>query len=109
VKRSEVDVEEELKTHGRASHSLASVLVAEKPKSEVQTRSPRGSRLASDWALPDDWRDWAVKVFRLEPTKVVRMSLGFRDYWIGVPGSKGLKLDWQATWRNHVRRKCEED
>ena len=27
----------------------------------------------------------------------------FRDYWIAVPGAKGRKLDWDATWRNFVR------
>ncbi len=27
----------------------------------------------------------------------------FRDYWIGVPGARGRKLDWMATWRNFVR------
>ncbi len=28
----------------------------------------------------------------------------FRDYWIGVPGAKGKKEDWPATWRNWVRK-----
>ncbi|WP_424807696.1 hypothetical protein [Rhodococcus sp. 27YEA15] len=28
----------------------------------------------------------------------------FRDYWIAQPGAKGVKLDWDATWRNWVRR-----
>lgn len=27
----------------------------------------------------------------------------FRDYWTAVPGAKGCKLDWLATWRNRVR------
>lgn len=27
----------------------------------------------------------------------------FRDFWIAVPGAKGLKLDWEATWRNRIR------
>jgi hypothetical protein len=30
-------------------------------------------------------------------------SDSFRDFWIGVPGVKGKKLDWAATWRNWVR------
>jgi hypothetical protein len=29
----------------------------------------------------------------------------FVDYWVAVPGAKGLKLDWEATWRNWMRRK----
>ena len=27
----------------------------------------------------------------------------FRDYWTAQPGSKGVKLDWPATWRNWCR------
>jgi hypothetical protein len=28
----------------------------------------------------------------------------FRDYWIAQPGQRGVKLDWDATWRNWIRR-----
>ena len=31
----------------------------------------------------------------------------FVDYWRGVPGAKGVKLDWVATWRNQIRRVAE--
>jgi hypothetical protein len=27
----------------------------------------------------------------------------FKDYWASVPGSKGVKLDWDATWRSWIR------
>lgn len=27
----------------------------------------------------------------------------FRDYWIAVPGARGRKLDWEATYRNRCR------
>jgi len=27
----------------------------------------------------------------------------FRDYWNSQPGQKGVKTDWQATWRNWCR------
>jgi hypothetical protein len=27
----------------------------------------------------------------------------FIDYWRGVPAAKGVKLDWQATFRNQLR------
>jgi hypothetical protein len=37
---------------------------------------------------------------------VRRLADDFRDYWIGVPGAKGLKLDWLATWRNSIRMKA---
>jgi nicotinamide mononucleotide adenylyltransferase len=28
----------------------------------------------------------------------------FRDYWIAKAGAGATKLDWEATWRNWVRR-----
>lgn len=28
----------------------------------------------------------------------------FKDYWISVPGLRGVKLDWFATWRNKIRK-----
>lgn len=71
--------------------------------SEVETRaSPgHGSRLPADWELPDAWALWA---------KTERPDLNhnetaarFADYWHGVPGAKGRKADWLATWRNWVR------
>lgn len=32
----------------------------------------------------------------------------FVDYWIAQPGQKGVKLDWDATWRNWMRRTAEQ-
>ena len=32
----------------------------------------------------------------------------FVDYWRGVPGTKGVKLDWPATWRNWLRRERDD-
>lgn len=31
----------------------------------------------------------------------------FRDYWPAQPGSKALKTDWEATWRNWCRTEAE--
>lgn len=31
----------------------------------------------------------------------------FSDYWRSIPGAKGVKLDWPATWRNWIRRSSE--
>jgi uncharacterized protein YdaU (DUF1376 family) len=60
-----------------------------------------GSRLAQDWILPDDWEYWANKQRPELNAKFVADQ--FKDYWIAQPGQKGLKLDWEATWRNWVR------
>lgn len=31
----------------------------------------------------------------------------FVDYWRGIPGQRGVKLDWPATWRNRGRTLLE--
>ena len=63
----------------------------------------RASRLDDDWFLPQDWGEWAMSQGMAE--KVVRDQADrFKDYWVSQSGSKGVKLDWQATWRNWVRR-----
>jgi len=31
----------------------------------------------------------------------------FRDYWMAKAGAAGVKLDWNATWRNWVRTAAE--
>ena len=60
-----------------------------------------GSRLPTDWALPDELRHYcATHRPDLSPDGVAE---GFRDYWVAVPGAKGLKADWPATWRRWVR------
>jgi hypothetical protein len=68
----------------------------------------RATRLADDWRLPDEDREWAVNVHHLDPQRVVRISLGFKDYWIAKPGKDGTKLDWQATWRNWIRKEVRD-
>ena len=64
--------------------------------------SPIGSRLPQDWKLPDEWRTWAQA--ERPGLDVDRESASFADYWHGVAGAKGRKADWQATWRNWIRR-----
>lgn len=62
----------------------------------------RATRLSQDWVLPKEWGQWALS--ESWPESVIRVEAEkFRDYWIGVGGAKGAKLDWQATWRNWMR------
>jgi len=62
----------------------------------------RGTRLPDDWFLPMDWGKWAVSEgYSHEQIKVEADK--FKDYWHGVAGAKGVKLDWLATWRNWMR------
>jgi hypothetical protein len=60
----------------------------------------RGKRLDVD-ALPDDWREFCN--MERPDLNAIKVFERFHDYWIAQPGQKGVKLDWDATWRNWVR------
>lgn len=62
----------------------------------------RGSRLPNDWIAPQEYIDFCQK--ERPDLDANFIADGFKDYWIGVVGAKGLKGDWLATWRNWVRR-----
>lgn len=69
----------------------------EKKKKRAEARA---TRLALD-SCPEDWSSFC-KTER--PDLNVKATWErFSDYWRSVPGSKGTKLDWFATWRNWVR------
>jgi uncharacterized protein YdaU (DUF1376 family) len=74
-----------------------------KPITIVEAKQPqsRGTRLPADWKPSDD----QIAFCKAERPDLHPMATGdrFRDYWIAQPGSKGVKLDWDATWRNWVR------
>ena len=69
-----------------------------KPKKEQQ----RGTRLPTQVENIQEW----VNFCQTERPDLVfdKVYSQFRDYWIAQPGQKGVKLDWDATWRNWVRR-----
>jgi len=70
--------------------------------------SDDGERLATDWSLPEDWRQDALNIRPdWTPQKAQAVSEKFRDYWISKPAKDGLSINWRAVWRNWVRR--EED
>lgn len=70
--------------------------------SRVGPQRSRGSRLPSTWEPDGDLKVWAIAERPdLDLTETVAR---FRDYWASVPGSRGVKLDWPATFRNWVRQ-----
>jgi len=68
-----------------------------KPRAE---RS-RGSRLPADWTPSEEQLDFCrAERPDLDPAAT---AARFRDFWIAKPGAGGVKLDWNATWRNWIR------
>jgi hypothetical protein len=72
------------------------------PRIDVVNTSKRGSRISESWSPNES--DLAFIHEEGPSLDVATEVASFRDYWLGVAGAKGVKLDWSATWRNHVRR-----
>lgn len=69
-------------------------------ESRKEYKPAQGTRFFLD-SIPEEWVLFCRKERSdLNPAVVFD---GFRDYWVSVAGSKGVKLDWSATWRNWVR------
>ena len=75
-------------------------------KVEAKPKQPRGTRLPADW-VPTEAQILYCKTERpdLRPEWV---AANFRDFWISKAGSDAVKLDWDATWRNWVRKEREQ-
>lgn len=67
----------------------------------------RAARLPDDWRLPKAWGEWAVKE-GLSPDVVRREADKFHDYWRAKAGKDAAKLDWEATWRNWMRKRIDD-
>lgn len=69
--------------------------------------APKGTRLPSDWELPDEYAKFCREQRPdLNPYHVADQ---FKDYWHSVAGQKGVKADWLATWRNWIRNQKTEN
>lgn len=65
------------------------------------TDDARGTRIQIPFDVTDVMREWAHHQFPNVDVKAATAE--FEDYWRGVPGQKGRKTDWEATWRNRIR------
>ena len=75
----------------------------QKQKKEDQKKEPvRGSRLPQGWKPDSEMKAWALT--ERPDLDHARELASFGDYWQGVAGAKGVKLDWPATYRNWIRR-----
>jgi hypothetical protein len=78
---------------------------SEDPPSPPSGSRTRGCRLPDGWT-PDPEPDL---VTAFGGPDAARAELDrFADYWRAQPGAKGRKADWQATWRNWLRRAAED-
>ena len=65
-------------------------------------KSTKGARLPEDWTPSPTT---IASVASEHDVDALACVDEFRDYWRGVPGAKGRKADWDATFRNRVRER----
>jgi len=73
----------------------------QEPETIVEAKQSRGTRLSTDWVPSADQLQFCKDLRDDLDSKSTADS--FRDYWISQPGAKGVKTNWDATWRNWVR------
>lgn len=72
------------------------------PSKQERASASRGTRLPADWKPNATETVWAEN--ERPDVNVAMEAAKFADYWHGVAGAKGVKLDWTGTWRNWIRR-----
>jgi len=65
----------------------------------------KGSRLPEDWEPTQSDREFCFEMYGNGWGSELER---FKDYWKGVPGQRGVKLDWDATWRNWIRTAADD-
>lgn len=87
---------------GALANSQEPIANKEQKRERAASAAPtaRGTRIPDDCPSADDVAWMRAERPDLAPSVV---AAKFRDYWRGVPGSRGCKVDWPATWRNFVR------
>ncbi|MDR0215570.1 MAG: hypothetical protein LBJ15_16430 [Comamonas sp.] len=105
----DTDKETQVDTPGVEQDSVGSTKTDGTPAAAAPAASPtdkaKGTRLPKDWVLLKGWGDWALKERPdLTAEDVRREAACFLDHWVGKAGADARKADWEATWRNWIRR-----
>jgi uncharacterized protein YdaU (DUF1376 family) len=94
---------------GLAEKTLATTPLA--TSQETERPRKRGSRLPKPFECSADWVREAQRVeAEMGAPLAVRIEVEFAkfcDHWRGQSGQKGVKDDWDATWRNWIRKSIE--
>lgn len=76
-------------------------------RTSARERAPatRGTRVPDPFEITPEMAEWARQ--HVPSLDYQAVTEKFVDYWRAVPGAKGVKLDWTATWRNWLRTDAE--
>lgn len=74
---------------------------ADAPRSP-SSKTSKGTRVPEPFPL-DAEQLRGARLLGWSDQQITDVTAEFVDYWRGVPGARGTKLDWPATWRNWMR------
>lgn len=66
----------------------------------------RATRLPDDFQITTAMAAWATE--NVPEIDYATETMRFRDYWKSAAGAKARKTDWEATWRNWMRRTADD-
>lgn len=89
-------------TFGVNPDSRSSLKRIDVNKSTSKTTSSKGSRLPEDWKPGPGELAYAAE--HAPSIDIERTVEDFVDYWVSIPGQRGVRLDWSRTWQTWVRR-----
>lgn len=90
------------KTYGKTDAPSRPVPSRNSPSNDGESvAAKRGSRLTAGWMPAQATIDKIKADYPALDLKAEHEA--FTDYWIAQPGQRGVKLDWDATWRNWMR------
>lgn len=78
----------------------------ETEKIQIEKEEPTGSSKKRGTRLPENWKPdipFALSV-GLSHSQALNEAQAFREWWPAQPGQKGVKADWDLTWRTWCRR-----
>jgi hypothetical protein len=82
-------------------YQLDSLETERETEKEKRQNTQRGTRLPTDFLFPKEWADFCHQ--ERPDLNIQKTFDSFKDFWIAKPGAGGVKLNWEATWRNWVR------
>lgn len=89
----------------KGAESAPGTVSTKKPSSKVSSTARndtrRGTRIPADFRATTDMITWAREH---TPGVGAAETAAFIDHFTAAPGVRGSKVDWQATWRNWMRR-----
>lgn len=98
----------------RAERNVSPAVTETPPEAETEQSKPidksigsrtrRGTRLPVGFEMPDEWLHWAMTERHWPAADARDEAASFTDFWHAKAGKDAVKLDWEATWRNWVRK-----